>query len=119
MPSEMHHGPGGPSGPDTVPPRAIPEPPPRHRPPGSPDPDDVPAWRRGLVMVLFAILFNVAQTVLLLAAVIQFFWLLVRKERNTALAEFGEGLGRWLDAVARFQTGATDERPFPWTRWPG
>ncbi|MFN3938533.1 MAG: DUF4389 domain-containing protein [Gemmobacter sp.] len=83
----------------------------------APDPARSP-WQRGLVMVVFAVLFNLAQTVLLVCAVAQFLWLLIDTRRNDRVAEFGEGLGRWLAEVARFQTGATEDRPFPWGRWP-
>jgi uncharacterized membrane protein len=74
-------------------------------------------WMRGLFMVIFAVFFNVAQTVLGVIAVVQFFWMLFAKEKNRALAEFGQSLGRWLARVAEFQSGASDEKPFPWDRW--
>jgi hypothetical protein len=74
-------------------------------------------WPRGLAMLAFMILFNVAQTVLVIAAVLQFLWLLFAKERNHAIADVGDSLSKWLAAVARFQTGATDDKPFPWRRW--
>lgn len=71
-------------------------------------------WLRGLFMLIFVILFNIAQTLLFACAVVQFLWLLFAKEKNRAVADFGEGLGRWLQAVARFQSGASDDKPFPW-----
>ena len=70
-------------------------------------------WLRGLFMLIFMILFNIAQSLLVACAVVQFFWLLFAKEKNRAVADFGEGLGRWLQAVARFQSGASDDKPFP------
>ncbi len=71
-------------------------------------------WLRGLFMVIFAILFNIAQGLLVACAVVQFLWMLFAKERNRAVADFGEGLGRWMQAVARFQSGASEDKPFPW-----
>jgi hypothetical protein len=100
---------------EETPPRTLPEPDAAPKAPEGPKPN---VWGRGLVMVVFAVLFNLAQTVLLFCAVAQFLWLLIDTKPNERLTEFGEGLGRWLEAVARFQTGATDERPFPWDRWP-
>lgn len=99
---------------DDTPPRTLPEP----EGAKAAEPPKPNVWGRGLVMVVFAVLFNLAQTVLLFCAVAQFLWLLIDTKRNERLAEFGEGLGRWLQQVARFQTGATEERPFPWDRWP-
>jgi hypothetical protein len=74
-------------------------------------------WMRGLFMLIFAVFFGFAQTVLGVLALVQFLWMLFAKERNVALADFGESLGRWLARVAAFQTGATDEKPFPWAPW--
>ncbi|KGB82264.1 hypothetical protein JT55_08420 [Rhodovulum sp. NI22] len=88
--------------------------------------DDTPApefarrdgiWLRGLWMVILAILFAVAETVLLVCAVLQFGWMLFTKERNRFIADFGANLGNWLSVTARFQTGASEEKPFPWTEW--
>jgi hypothetical protein len=74
-------------------------------------------WLRGLWMIVLAILFGVAETILLFAAVIQFFWLLFAKEKNQFIADFGKDLSAWLAKTAQFQTGASEEKPFPWTRW--
>ncbi len=75
-------------------------------------------WLRGLFMLLFIILFGIAETVLALMAVVQFFWLLFAKEPNAFLRDFGASLGRWMRDVANFQTGGTEEKPFPWKNWP-
>jgi len=74
-------------------------------------------WIRGLQMLIFAVLFGIAETVLLVATVIQFGWMLVYGERNKPLARFGEALAKWLADVARFQTGASEDKPFPWAGW--
>lgn len=74
-------------------------------------------WLRGLWMLVLVILFGVAETVLLLAAVLQFAWMLIAKEKNEFLVEFGGSLGKWLNKTARFQTGAAEEKPFPWEKW--
>ena len=83
--------------------------------------DDEPEnpWMRGLWMVVLAILFGVGQSILLIAAVLQFLWLVFGKEKNEPIADFGKELADWLARVALFQTGATEEKPFPFTRWGG
>jgi len=78
--------------------------------------DHVP-WKRGLTMLAFLVLIWVAQWVLGLSAVVQFLWMAVTGGRNRQIASFGEGLGDWLNRAARFQTGATEDKPFPWRRW--
>ena len=71
----------------------------------------------GIVMVVLALFINVAQYVLWLCAVVQFLWMLILRQRNTALAEFGRGLANWMANSSRFMTGASDLRPFPWSPW--
>ncbi len=74
-------------------------------------------WMRGLWMLAFAVFFAIAETVLLLVAVVQFLWMLLAGRKNDGLAEFGTGLGRWLHDVALFQSAASEARPFPWGKW--
>lgn len=74
-------------------------------------------WMRGLMMLILAFMFGLAQTVLGVLAVVQFLWMLFKREKNALLMDFGIDLGEWLAAVARFQCGATEEKPFPWAKW--
>jgi hypothetical protein len=74
-------------------------------------------WLHGLIMLILVLLVNLAQTVLGICAILQFLWMLFTKERNAGIAQFGQGLAHWLAVTARFLTGESDERPFPWTRW--
>ncbi|HBN32189.1 MAG: DUF4389 domain-containing protein [Rhodobacterales bacterium] len=74
-------------------------------------------WMRGLFMLIFAVFFGLAETVLLAIAVVQFLWMIFAKEKNQALADFGVSVGKWLSQVAAFQTAATEEKPFPWGKW--
>ena len=75
-------------------------------------------WKRGLIMLLFMVAFGVAQALLNLLAVVQFFWLLFMKEPNQFLLRFGKSLSIWFADAARFLGCATDEKPFPWKDWP-
>ncbi|TYB82944.1 DUF4389 domain-containing protein [Maritimibacter fusiformis] len=81
------------------------------------DADDNNVWMRGLWMVVLALLFGIGEFVLVVAAVLQFLWLLFGKERNEPIAAFGKDLADWLARIALYQAGSTDERPFPFTRW--
>lgn len=71
-------------------------------------------WMRGLVMIAFAFLFSVATTLLVAMAIVQFFWLLANGRGHHGIAEFGVTLAGWMGDVVAFQTGASDEKPFPW-----
>ncbi|MDF1853930.1 DUF4389 domain-containing protein [Pseudooceanicola sp.] len=75
-------------------------------------------WLRLLYVIVFAILFRIGDTVLGIAALLQALWILVTGRRNDLIAGFGVDLARWLAAVARFQSAASDEKPFPWRPWP-
>jgi uncharacterized protein DUF4389 len=79
--------------------------------------DDNNVWMRGLWMLVLAFLFGIGEFVLLVAAVLQFLWLLFGKERNKPIADFGADLSDWLARIARFQTGTTEDKPFPFTKW--
>ncbi len=74
-------------------------------------------WMRGLFMIILAVLFGVGEMILAVGAVIQFVWMLVKEEKNEPIAGFGEDLADWLARVAKFQTGSTEEKPFPFTKW--
>jgi hypothetical protein len=75
-------------------------------------------WMRGLFMLLFIIGFWAGHTLLNLLAVVQFIWLLSTHEPNKYLARFGRSLSIWFSEVVRFLTCTSEEKPFPWKRWP-
>ncbi|PCJ10546.1 MAG: hypothetical protein COB16_00600 [Rhodobacteraceae bacterium] len=71
---------------------------------------------RLVYMVLIAVMISLAQTVLGAATVVQFVIMLVNnKQPNERLADFGTDLGIWIAKAARFQTAASDVKPWPWT----
>ena len=75
-------------------------------------------WFRGLYMLLVLIMLEVAGTVLAVIAVIQFVWMLINGDKNDDLSRFGRSLGRWFKQAVAFQTCDTEEKPFPWNKWP-
>jgi hypothetical protein len=71
---------------------------------------------RFIYMLLIAVLISLAQTVLGAATVVQFVIMLVNKKQpNERLADFGTDLGIWIAKAARFQTAASNVKPWPWT----
>lgn len=72
-------------------------------------------WMRALHMIIFMVLFGVAETLLFFMAIFQFLWMLFTKKRNPSIAQFGDMVSQWLADVGRFQSGATDDKPFPWS----
>lgn len=71
---------------------------------------------RLVYMLLIAVMISLAQTVLGVATVVQFVVMLVNnKQPNERLADFGTDLGIWIAKAARFQTAASNVKPWPWT----
>ena len=71
---------------------------------------------RLLYMLIIALMLSIAQTVLSVATIIQFIIMLVNKGRpNERLADFGTDLGIWIAKAARYQTAASEVKPWPWT----
>jgi len=82
-----------------------------------PDPGDQDNMLVRLVyMILIAVMISVAQTVLGLCTLVQFVIMLTNnRQPNQRLAEFGTSLGIWIAKAARYQTAASEVKPWPWT----
>lgn len=71
---------------------------------------------RLVFMIIIAVMISFAQTILGLATIGQFVIMLANKRKpNEQLAEFGTTLGVWIAKAARYQTGASEVKPWPWT----
>lgn len=82
-----------------------------------PEPGTTPKgsiWMRGLMMLIFAILISLAQTVLHALTVIQFVLMVFGQGKpNAQIASFGGSLGSWLAKAAAFQTAQSETKPWP------
>lgn len=71
---------------------------------------------RLIYMIILWIMLSLAQSILTLATVVQFVLMLINQgQPNQRLADFGTDLGIWIAKAARFQTGASEVKPWPWT----
>ncbi|MDC1258565.1 DUF4389 domain-containing protein [Planktomarina temperata] len=71
---------------------------------------------RLLWMVVISVMLSLAQTVLTFVTIIQFIIMLVSgRQPNERLADFGTTLGIWIAKAARYQTAASEVRPWPWS----
>ncbi|GGL76232.1 DUF4389 domain-containing protein [Wenxinia marina] len=71
---------------------------------------------RLVYMILIAVMLSLASTILTVATVIQYVVMLLKRgEPNAEIAEFGTSLGIWIAKAARYQTAASDVKPWPWT----
>lgn len=82
--------------------------------PGTTDRDNM--WMRLLWLILVAILISLAHTVQFVLAVLQFIIMVVNKgEPNKNLSEFGTSLGLWFAKAVRYQSAASNTKPWPWS----
>ncbi len=71
---------------------------------------------RLVFMIIIAVMISFAQTVLGIMTVIQFVIMVIsNKQPNARLADFGTDLGVWVAKAARYQTAASNVKPWPWT----
>lgn len=75
-------------------------------------------WLRGVLMILFGILYSLSGTVLVVVAVLQFIFVLIGSVPNTRLLTFGRSLGSYVHQLANFQSFNTEDKPFPFNDWP-
>lgn len=76
-------------------------------------------WVRLLYIIVYAVMFHLAQLILAVVVVVQFLWHLFTGAPNANLREFGHRLGAWLAEAVRYATYASDSRPWPFGRpWP-
>ena len=73
-------------------------------------------FQRLIWMIVMWLMLSLASTLLGVATVIQFVIMLINKKQpNERLADFGTDLGIWVAKAARYQTGASEVKPWPWT----
>lgn len=84
--------------------------------PGTPEKRSL--WVRVLLMILMAMAFHVAATLLGVLAVVQLVLSIVTDGPNERLQRFGRSLGQYLRQITEFLSFASEEAPFPFSDWP-
>ncbi len=85
--------------------------------PGSPARKET--WIRLLYVFLFVILYSVAEAVLGAIVIVQFGFKLITLETNKKLLDFSVGLNKYIYGILQFMTFNSDEKPYPFSDWPG
>lgn len=75
-------------------------------------------WGRALFMLLFGIIYSVAEVVLLTVTVIQFCFVLITRKTNARLLRFGKELSTFIYQVFKYLTFNSHGKPFPFDDWP-
>ncbi len=75
-------------------------------------------WVRGLYMLLFAVAYSVAEVVLVVVIIYQFFSRLITGRESDRLLRFGQQLGTYIYQLLLFFTFNSEVRPYPFAAWP-
>ena len=75
-------------------------------------------WIRLLFVILFAVIYSIAELLVAALVAVQFGFVLIAGERNRKLLEFGDDLSRFIYQILQFVTFNSDDKPFPFTDWP-
>jgi len=78
---------------------------------------DKSTWMRLIYIVLFAIAFNIAEILIAIITVVQFFTVLFTKSPNARLQTLGGDLGGYIRDVTAFLTYQSDHMPYPVSDW--
>ncbi len=75
-------------------------------------------WLRALYMVFYMIAYGVAELVVTLIVIFQFFVILLTGQANEPVLRLGTNLSRYVYQILQFQTFNSEDKPFPFAPWP-
>lgn len=73
---------------------------------------------RLLWMVIFAIVWQLAEVVLAVVVIVQLGYRLFYGAPSGSLQSFGDSLSQYLQQIGRFGTFNSEEKPWPFADWP-
>jgi len=75
-------------------------------------------WLRLVYMIMFALIIQVAGTVMWLLVILQFVFSIIKGNDHEQLRAFGGTLSTYIYQILRFLSYKSDEKPFPFDDWP-
>ena len=75
-------------------------------------------WKRILFMILFAILYGIAEMVVGVVAFVQVIFALFTGGPNQRLLDLGQNLATYLYQIIQFLTFNSEQCPYPMDAWP-
>ncbi len=75
-------------------------------------------WKRILFMILYTILYGIAEMVMGMVAFIQVIFALFTGGPNQRLLDLGQNLGTYIYQIIQFLTFNSEQRPYPMDSWP-
>lgn len=75
-------------------------------------------WIRGLFMLMFGIIYSIAEIVVFAVTLFQFFVRLTTGNLNPRLLDLGYSLSSYVYQIYLYLTFNSEERPYPFSPWP-
>lgn len=75
-------------------------------------------WTRGLYMLLFVLIYGVAEFVVAAVVIVQFGWVVLGGEMNDRLRSFGASLSEFVYQIVAYFTFTSEVKPYPFSDWP-
>ncbi len=75
-------------------------------------------WWRALYMLLFMVIYGVAELVIAAVVLFQLFSVLFTGATNERLETLGQNLSTYIYQIMLFLTFNSDEHPYPFGEWP-
>lgn len=76
-------------------------------------------WQRGLYMLFYSLAYAIAEALLVIVALFQFFAALFTGTINASLHKFGHNLSRYILQITQYLTFNSEVTPYPFAEWPG
>lgn len=80
---------------------------------------NVDVWTRGLFILIYAVIFYFLFGLIWLVVIFQFFIKLITGALNRPLLDFSDALNRYVSQILLYITFKSEQRPFPFSPWPG
>ena len=75
-------------------------------------------WIRGLYMLLFTLIYKIAEILVTAVAAFQFVASLLTGKTNEHLMTLGQRLSIFIYQIIQFLTFNSEEKPYPFSPWP-
>ncbi len=80
---------------------------------------DKDVWTRGLFILIYGVIFYFLFALIWLVVIFQFIMKLITTELNEQLLNFSDSLNQYVSQILLYITFKSEERPFPFSPWPG
>ena len=75
-------------------------------------------WMRGLFILLYSLLYTIADIVLFAVILFQFMLKLFTGDTNDRLRKLGQGLSSYVYQILQYMNFNSDYQPYPFGAWP-